>query len=286
MQQVEFGWLEEPLEAEDGNVRLTPLSSHEAAVAWAHARLRVDEKYVQHPQPDATRVLRFELPCTHLLTYPGGSSCRATDELAVAAAGFAMGRKFTLDGVGHLHPTPRKREFVQFIVSPKDLCEVVRKAAAVRDNHGPDACRKIFAAIHWYLTAHCYAHPYDRFAWLYTTIDALHCAAGAIQTRGWKKGRPHGQRIKWLSDSFGSPLADGFGSSTNPARAIVDARNLLIHEALFCDEPVGYAYTEKQHEITHALSFFCSQIVLGLLSVECEFRRASWDFQMHALDVI
>lgn len=149
----------------------------------------------------------------------------------------------------------------------------------------------MFGAVHWFLVSQSYGSQYERFAWLYTVLDNLHRIAWhvlpAYRSQIPEKTR-HGERPKALASTFRAPLPPSFsipnGDETN-VDALVKARNELIHEARWAGEPLGYAVSNDGHMMYQEMRHFCSQIILGLLEIPCEFRKTSYSRQRHGLEV-
>ena len=62
-------------------------------------------------------------------------------------------------------------------------------------------------------------------------------------------------------------------------------RNELVHEARWLGEPIGYSANADANELIQDLKHFNSQLILGFLAIECEFRRRENSRQIQALDL-
>jgi len=69
------------------------------------------------------------------------------------------------------------------------------------------------------------------------------------------------------------------------AKRLADARNALVHEARWLGQPLGYAADSGSWDLLQSVKHFNSQLLLGVLGIECKFRSTVYDRQIHALDV-
>jgi hypothetical protein len=299
MDYTEFGWLNEPFAAESDVLAISPKADWQLAVESVVNSTSYGAEMVFRPfapiEPNGPLVPlgRFALPTTHTLRWKHRAFEPSFSSYGVAVLGFLFGLHLLPVGAGHLHSTPHKvGHLVNFRASSGDVLSAMATAASTFDRIGAQQARKLFAAIHWYCVSQCYQHWHDRFAWMYTALDCLHAVAYSTDVGYQSISRAranHSNRISALHRRFGVPIPDAFkephGTPGNVDR-LLEVRNQLIHEATFAAEPIGYAVTSKESELTHALQHFCSQIILSLLGIACEFRQAEWDSQTHALDVL
>lgn len=235
---------------------------------------------------------RFELPETHRLVTLGRANDPEFGEFLILILGFVLGLRLTIKGTGHLQATPHEvGTLVSFRPTRREVGKVLEHATLFWDNHPPEMRKLLFGAVHYFLIAQGYGHQHERFAWMYTVMDNLHRVAwhtnatyqGAIQLKG-----QHSERPKALSSVFGSPLPASFidpsGRANNVDRLVL-VRNELIHEARWAGEPLGYAVSGEGHDLFMEMTFFCSQIILGLLDADCQFRKSICSRQVHGLDM-
>jgi hypothetical protein len=237
---------------------------------------------------------RFELPPTHLLITPGRAYDAQYGEFIVLMLGFMYGLRLTVRGTGHLHPTPlREHSLVNFVPKRAEVLACLGKATVFWDSQRTDLRQLLFGAIHWYLVAQSHNHQHERFAWAYTVLDNLHRVAWrtspAYRALVPSELGGHGTRPSALAQVYGTPLPSAFaGSAGAPGTAagLVALRNQLIHEARWQGQPIGYAVFQVGHEVILNLQHFCSQIILGLLDIECIFRKHQYSGQLQGLDLL
>lgn len=294
-----FGFLERRLDFADAQFEVRPRKLHEQAVKRVRNSPSAGPKWFHPPlEPSLTERVtvpagRFELPPTHLLITPGRPYNAAYGEFIVLVLGFIYGLRLTIRGTGHLHPTPlREHSLVNFAPKRAEVLSCLAKATALWDSQSPDIRQLIFGAIHWHLVAQSYNHQHERFAWAYTVLDNLHRIAWHISP-AYRVLVPsevgaHSKRPVALAQVYGTPLpsafADALGAPGNVA-VLVASRNQLIHEARWQGKPIGYAVSQVGHEMILNLQHFCSQIILGLLDIECLFRRHQYSGQLQGLDL-
>lgn len=300
MSQYAFGWLGERLEVSDPTFEIRPLNSFDRAVEVVKESARMGPAWFYPPIVTSSTegvdvpVERFALPSTHLLVTPGRPYDEDYGAFAVIVLGFLLGLRFTIEGTGHLRPTPWKRgTLVGFVPTGKELLACLHKATTFWDSNTAEVRRLMFGAVHWHLTAQSYDHQYERFAWAYTVMDNLHRVAWhtspAYKAKIPNAKGQHGERPKALAAVFGSPLPKPF---TDPAGAadnvavLVAMRNELVHEGRWAGEPLGYAADGKGHDIIMHLDHFCAQVILGVLDIDCRYRKVEYSYQIHGLDVV
>ena len=237
---------------------------------------------------------RFELPPTHSLSIHRREFDKEYGEYIITILGFLLGLRLTLRGVGHLLPAPHTQgELVDFSIKDSEILRVLSKATEFWDANSSTVRKRMFGAVYWFLTAQAYDHKYERLAWLYTALDNMHKVA--LETlieydKAFKGNKTHAWRPINLSKILEIPMPSEFAGAPRKAddgeaivRALIDARNNIIHEATLDEQPLGYAATHLYHNIIEGLKHFIAQVALGLLGVRCEYRNAKFSWQMHFL---
>lgn len=284
------------LDAFCGNAfRVTAADGAEGAVRSVLNHAQRDGDWFEPPVEEGAGgllvpVRRFELPVTHVLATPGRPHDDGLGEFLVLVLGFALGMRFTVEGTGHLaRAAIGEATLVNFSPRGREVLHVLGGALAFWDAHAPEVRRLAFGTVHWHLSAQSHQAQHDGFAWAYTVLDGLHKLAlstsSAYASANGGAYVPHGQRPPTLASVLGIPLPASFASSGAPAGALVRARNELVHEARWDGEPIGYAGGQDGYDLTLDLRHFCSQVILRLLGVECEFCRHTYSRQLQGLDV-
>lgn len=298
--QYAFGFLKHRHEIDALGFEIRPLKHFDEAVARVLAEETAAERwYYPRPVLSPTEKVslpaaRFELPPTHLLITAGRSLDDQYGEFLVLALGFLLGLRLTIRGIGHMHRTPHEPgTLVSFLPSKHEIPPCMEKATAFWDAQPPRIRKLMFGAIHWFLVSQSFDHQYEEFAWAYTVLDNLHRIAWET-THGYRARFPKGQyrchsnRPVALAAEFGSPLPASFADPDGKPGAVgrlVIYRNELVHEARWAGEPLGYAVSQDGHEMIMDLSYFCSQLILGLLGIDCGFRRYTNSRQIQGFDL-
>ena len=104
----------------------------------------------------------------------------------------------------------------------------------------PRNAKRYAAAIHaLFLGQYRQALQFEKFIYLYAALDACFALTKAIT--GLDGPRTHAQRIKWTCDQLGVETP-AWARSTGRCDTVVSRlRNNAPHEALFVDEPLGFA---------------------------------------------
>ena len=295
-----FGFHDQPMEISNERFEITGAQAFDRSVEKVRTAKSAGERWFHPPLAYSTTekievpAALYRLPSTHVLVTWERSLDQAFGEFLVLVLGFLKGQRFTIEGIGHLRPTPWKSgELVSFIPADAEILACLDRAAEFWDAHDEETRKLMFGAIHWFLVAQSYDHQYERFAWAYTVLDNLHAIAlkttpdYAASSSGQRGG--HGHRPLALSDVFGSPLPEAFsdpGREKPNAASLVNARNELVHEARWAGEPLGYAVSDEADGLISELEFFCSQNILALLGVPCRFRGVSYSRSRQCLDVL
>lgn len=294
--EIRFGWLDLRLKLDTPSLQVEPLPDWKDQIAQIKGSRVFGKEFIHLPvAPEAdTGVLvpheRMQLPATHVMKLPGRGPEESRDLYLTAVLGFLLGLRLVPEGMGHLHRVRHKpRDGVMFYSDTREITTCMERALAVWDSGGPEAGRRLFGAVHWYLTAEAgYDHQFERFGFLYTVLDALHVAAWEAYPAYCSKWRtkptalphnvPHKIRVAELAKHFCSPEPDNLDD-------LVDQRNKLMHEARLGGEAIGFVANSKIHDMGHSLAFFAEQIILGLLGIPCSYRSDRYSRQTLPLGV-
>lgn len=186
----------------------------------------------------------FGLPKTHQLTLQGSQNPDDL-EFVVWCLSFFTGMRLTTTEAGFLDATPIKPgKLVDFVLSAGTLSNAVQLALdyLARERADPRASKRVSAVIHaLFLAQFPRSLPFEQFQYLYMALDACFKLVDSKQPNTPKKPHvPHARRIEWLCTTLGlavPPWAD----SALGAADLATVRNDAIHEALFFDEPLGFA---------------------------------------------
>lgn len=287
----EFGYLERPINLENSTLSIQSSTDYDFAVPLDPNVLT----YCSPVPPTAQYPFngiwhsaeRYTLPINHSLLLKETEDEKGLGEFLVVLLGFLYGLRLTIKGTGHLRPTPIKiGSLVNFCPSDRDVLEVMSYGLAFWQNNNEQNRRLLFSAMHYYLISQSYTLQYERFSWSYTVLDNLYRITA--NQRSLKSDHAHPKRPAFLSDSYGSPLCPEFSDPEGlpgNGHVLSSMRNELVHEARWLGEPLGYAVSADAHHIILSLQHYCSQIILGVLNVPCEFRKHCYSYQIEPLGV-
>ena len=277
-----FGWMNKRVCLKSSQFEISPVQNFDTAIS----------EIIEHPRYDdwlemPSGCTRFELPATHYLEVDSTAINDNLASLLISVFGFLDGLNLKLCGEGHLHRTPHQLgTLVEFIPSGKDVEKVLDLVIAFHQKHifQPQVISLMIAAVHWYLTSQSYTHHFEQFAWQYTVLENLVKLASTLTKRKFTDSR-----LSELAGYYKVNLHVAFGDSeiaAKNAKALVQCRNKLMHEALWCDQPIGYAVSQKSYSMLRSLRRFNSQLILASLEVKCRFLEADDDRQTWPLAVL
>jgi hypothetical protein len=190
-----------------------------------------------HLMPFQSRV--FGLPKTHILTLHE-SNYRDELDFVVWCLSFFTGMRLTTTNAGFLDATPiRTGELVDFILVRSTLIDAVHLALdyLLSERADPRAPKRVAAVIHaLFLAQRPQNLCFERFTYLYMALDA--CFSLLQSKEAKKPNTKHGDRISWMCGKFNMPVP-AWADSGQPGFS--SARNNTFHEALFFDQPLGFA---------------------------------------------
>jgi hypothetical protein len=156
---------------------------------------------------------------------------------------FFLGMRLTTTEAGFLDATPIKPgKLVDFIISQKNLLKAVELADAfwLAHRNEPARAKRFIAAVHALFVAQYPQNlQFERFIYLYTALDACYALAESI--RQPVKKPSHSDRVAWMCNLFGMAVPAWALSLPSGKAEIAVLRNTTLHEALFMDEPLGFA---------------------------------------------
>ena len=249
-----FGFYPEPLQVDTGAIGIRPLPDLDEAFEEVLSSEQMDDGWIYVPpqqtrdfmsgrireRPYSARV--FGLRHTHMLTHAA-----ATGEDHVVfllwALSFFLGMRLSPTERGFLDATPVKRgKLVDFVLLGRSLERAIDLADGFwRDNAGePRNAQRFSAAVHaLFLGQYPQALQFERFIHLYTAIDACYALTRALRSAGAR--HKHGARIAWMCGELGV-VTPAWARSTGGGGSVVSIlRNDALHEALFMNEPLGFA---------------------------------------------
>ena len=254
MKEKEFGFYPKPLQIEEGVITIETLPDLECKVSQVSSD-GVEKNWIYAPRdfisgrvrelPYSHRV--FRLPKTHVIKHTKATSNEHVD-FHVWVLSFFVGMRLTTTEVGFVDATPIKpMKLVDFILSNAALSHVIRLAETfwMRNIDIPRNAKRIVAAIHaLFLGQNPQSFQFEEFIYLYTAIDACYALTKELQLPKSKR-HTHGKRIKWMCEKLGIKVPEwGIPNSKGECK-LSDIRNNTLHEALYENNPLGFAINRE-----------------------------------------
>ena len=190
--------------------------------------------------PYSARV--FALPKTHALTLHKSESQEELDFI-VWCLSFFTGMRLTTTEAGFLDATPIKPgKLVDFLLIRCTLADAVQLALDYLESESgdPRTLKRVEAVIHaLFLAQYPQNLPFEQFQYLYMALDACFSLIIAKETKPPRV--PHAQRIQWMCEKFGLLVPEWADSTMTGTSDLSIVRNDAFHEALFFDQPLGFA---------------------------------------------
>lgn len=278
---LEFGFLPRELNLDTGWIAISSRNDLQEVIKghsswpnvkddWIYPGLRQQRSFSGSVRnlPYASRV--FGLPKTHTITHVNADSSEHLQFL-IWCLSFLLGIRLTTTEAGFLDATPiKERKLVDFLCVGGDLLAGLQLAEHFwRDNRtAPVQTKRLIAAVHaLFVSQYPQSLQFERFLYLYTALDA--CFAVTKTQQGYASRITHEERIEWMCKRFGieiPPWAINAGNGVEVAAL----RNNTLHEALFADEPLGFALhgAGSSNDITTEMHALVCRIVIAILGGE------------------
>lgn len=297
MFELKFGFLNEPTKLSWSAGLVEPLPNYEEEVGkvmnsdrvyggWYYPPLSQIATLASEPTKSPPLVERqaFDLPCTHRIeiTDPGLTDC---GPFFIALLGMLKGGRLQQEGWRHFYKAPISNELCDFEVVNKEISRALDSVTVFLQNNPDQKMRKLaFGALHWHLFAQLYPHEFDRFGAQYTALDA--CFRLAVET--WPNVNStgtHAERVENLCQTlnvkipaWAQIIRPGRGKGKKKQEEAISplsvARNELVHEAKYCEDPIGFKYIHEHSEMAMELSGLVARILLKLLGVDNEYTNS------------
>lgn len=249
---LSFGYYPRPLEISAGAITITSIPGLAAVVESLQGRGDVEDHWIYAPisevsyqdggiklKPYPDRV--FDLPKTHLFSHASADN----EEQIIFhlwVLSFFTGMRLTSTDAGFLDSTPTEpNKIFDFLLLGRGLIDAVELAENFWIEHraSPRRTKLVAAIVHALLLS---KHPnhlqFERFSLLYSAFDACFSLARSIHGSA---PDGHAKRASWLCKLFGIPTPDWADKQGTASPEVTDLRNNSVHEALFMNEPLGFA---------------------------------------------
>lgn len=274
---IEFGYYPFELSVQAGPIRIASLPTLAEAVADVAGSDGVERNWIYAPPQEvrslsgATKTLPypsrvFGLPKTHVLEHAMGAT---NDHITFLlwALSFLTGMRLTAAEAGFLDATPiLPGMLVDFGLTGTSMEQGVWSAESFWQSNraDPQRAKLLGAAVHaLFLGQNQHNLQFEDFVFLHTALDA--CYRLAASQAGLKKDVPHAVRVTWMCTQL------GVGQPPWSAE-IARLRNQSLHEALFMDEPLGFAVhgAGTGRNIPLEMRNLTCRVLLALLGVRSE----------------
>ncbi|RKG33741.1 hypothetical protein [Acinetobacter tianfuensis] len=251
---AEFGYYPERIEIENDRFSIKTLPNFEDVLAavkddpnihkdWIYpgTQKNIDLNGVITHRPYSVRI--FGMPKTHEITLHRSDNIEDID-FVVWCLSFFTGMRLSKDKYGFLDATPiKKGKLVDFVLSQCTIEDVIELTLdyleSERDNFR--ATKRVSAVIHaLFLAQYPQSLPFERFQYLYMALDGCYQLVKAKANPKLKKDISHKNRIEWICNQFQIKVPD-WALVIEKKSEISIVRNDTMHEALFLDEPLGFA---------------------------------------------
>ncbi|HEV7248837.1 MAG TPA: hypothetical protein VGN93_17815 [Shinella sp.] len=257
--ELNFGFLPQRLDLSIGPIAIASLDDLDEMIREYPTWEGVEKNWIYAGNHPSDRV--FGLPKTHRISHADADSEEHV-EFLVWCLSFFIGMRLTTTTAGFLDATPLKQgALVDFLCRDKDIASGVEAADMFwcQNRAHPERCKRVVSAIHALFIAQ-YPHnlQFERFIYLYTALDA--CFALTKVVKGVRARIPHAKLIDWMCGQF------GMDTPVWSAQA-ADLRNNAIHEAMFSEQPLGFAIygSGGNLNLTMEMEAFINRIIVAIL---------------------
>ena len=234
----------------------------------------------------------FSLPKTHVFVHENAHN---NDHLKfhIWSLSFFRGIRLTTESAGFLDATPiNPGKLVDFHISGEGLLRSVKLAEKFWiDNLSiPRQIDRFAAAVNaLFMAQYPRALEFEQFLYLNSALDSCCAISKAIQP----PSQPPSQagRTEWLCKRLNIEVprwATAIDPTIHGKTEVGDIRNDAIHEALYMDEPFGFALHKPgdQHLILELQAVICRALVALIGGTSIEYVRSPINTQqMHGLNL-
>lgn len=297
---LDFGFYPRPLHLSARDLSIETLDGLDEKVADVKSSDGIEGDWIYAPpqqvhilgggiaeSPYSSRV--FGLPKTHRIEHANAVSPEHVI-FHLWSLSFFQGIRLTSTEAGFLDAANiRPGAMIDFVSLGRTDERAIELTEAFWQTHqsAPRAPQLVSAIIHaLFLAQTPRLLMFERFTPLYMAIDA--CFALARLVSPATPAATHAKRIKWLCQTFGLVTpAWAVASSTAPP-AMTALRNQTFHEALFGDQPLGFAAQDLTsiHEMMIDLQGLICRLLIALLGGTSDYIATPLsDRQRHGLEL-
>jgi hypothetical protein len=275
---ITFGYYPDRCDIRTGDISLTTLpdigqvlgniKTSEGIVGdWLYAPLRAG-------RPNRT----FGLPKTHVLTHENADGLDHL-EFLVWCFSFFVGMRLTTSEAGFLDATPIKPgTLTDFRLSNRDLGDAISLAESFWQKHhrNPRDVKRVIGIIHaLFLSQYPPYLQFEEFTYLYIALDACYALAKSIFSA--PPTISHAGRLEWICRRFGLVTPKWAAAGASKSTEVSAVRNDTLHEALFFEEPLGFAIyggnksSQRENVPLEMQALICRLLVALLGKPNCDY---------------
>jgi len=252
---MQFGYYPEQCNLRNGDISLAGLPSLDESIElveaesdkiegdWIYAGPKRELNFFTRAErtlPFPARV--FGLPRTHVLAHDNADGDDHL-EFLIWCLGFFAGMRLTPTQAGFLDATPiRPGKLTDFLLIRCTLVDAALLADAFwrASASNPRDAKRMTGIINTLFLAQYPPYlQFEEFMYLYTALDA--CYALTASRFPPPRRLFHAHRLEWLCGQFGIQTPDWASPASRNSTEVSLVRNDAIHEALFFEEPLGFA---------------------------------------------
>ncbi|NHC03503.1 hypothetical protein G9F31_06930 [Acinetobacter sp. 187] len=237
-----------------------------------------------HILPYKSRI--FRLPKTHNLRVFNLSESQL--EFLIWCLSFFVGMRLSTTEAGFLDATPLKpRKIFDFVLPNYELetALLCTTQYMLSLENNDISFKRLSSVTHLLLLAQ---NPqnlnFEKFNYLYMALDTCY---KIVQNKVGIASKPkcNGHRVQWMCEYFAMPVPD-WAVLHKKNSLISEVRNNTFHEALFFDEPLGFAIFKSESNrnvLLEMQNLICRFLVALLINPKNDYIRTPLDTRMMQL---
>lgn len=276
---LEFGFYPKPFELDSGSVKIRTLPDLIDKVKEVQELPHVKKDWIYSPNARTRNLMSgrvyenpypariFGLAKTHVITHEN-ASCEDQLIFHIWSLSFFTGIRLSTTEAGFLDATPIKEgKLVDFIIKSMELEKSIAWTEKFwHENKETRQIKRFEAVVHaLFLAQNPKLLQFERFLFLYMALDA--CYRLAADTDSPTCNISHAGRIQWMCQKFDIEIPAWANSQAKSNTEIADIRNDAIHEALYMDEPLGFAVRTNETGVPATLEMraLISRLLIAIL---------------------
>ena len=300
---AEFGYYPYPIEINNERFSIQTLSNFNEVLAIVKEDPNVLNGWI-YPGAKQNRCINgkitnlpyscrvFGMHKTHVLTLHGSRNLEDLD-FVVWCLSFFTGMRLTTTEAGFLDATTVKPgKLVDFVLNYTSLEDAIHLAIDYLESERNNfrATKRVTAVINSLFLAQLPQNlAFERFQYLYMALDTCFVLIQNKELRELQDKKPkkthitHTERLQWMCEKFSIPVPNWAVISERKSEISL-IRNDTMHEAIFFDEPLGFAiYGGNQNKgnngnvILQMQHLICRLLVAILGKPEAEYVKTRVD---------